>query len=271
MVSSIKNKSSNKNPLKRGSGGIINTLINKIPFEAHLPGYNYCGPGTKLKKRLARGDKGVNELDEACREHDIAYSQSKDIGERHSADKILAEKAWKRVKASDSKFGEKVNAFLVTSAMKAKVKLGTGPVKKTKHKPKTKKSLKKIIQEAKTAIKGYKLGEKDAINIALKAARTLNRKRSKQSIKIPRVIPVPKTGGILPLIPIFAGLSAIGALSGGAAGITKAVNDAKNASEQLKESARHNKTMEAIALRGNGLHLKPYKQGLGLYLKPKNL
>ena len=48
-------------------------------------------------------------------------------------------------------------------------------------------------------------------------------------IKIPRVIPVPKTGGFLPLIPIFAGLSASGTLAGGIAGITKAVNEYKSA------------------------------------------
>ena len=85
------------------------------------------------------------------------------------------------------------------------------------------------------------------------------------------IIPLPKTGGFLPLlIPLFAGLSALGALSGGAAGIAKAVNDAKSAKDKLKESQRHNETMEAIALgkKGSGLYLKNYKSGLGLYLAP---
>lgn len=96
-------------------------------------------------------------------------------------------------------------------------------------------------------------------------------KKMHKKVKPPRVIEVPKTGGILPLIPIFAGLSALGALSGGAAGIAKAVNDAKAAKQELEESQRHNKTMEAIALRGKGLYLKPYKSGLGLFLKKKCL
>lgn len=39
--------------------------------------YNYCGPFTKLDKRLARGDKGINELDEICKQHDIAYRDAK--------------------------------------------------------------------------------------------------------------------------------------------------------------------------------------------------
>jgi hypothetical protein len=36
---------------KRG-GGFVNSLINKLPFELHIPGYNFCGPGTKLEERL---------------------------------------------------------------------------------------------------------------------------------------------------------------------------------------------------------------------------
>jgi hypothetical protein len=31
--------------------GFVNSLINKLPVELHLPGgYQYCGPGTKLKR-----------------------------------------------------------------------------------------------------------------------------------------------------------------------------------------------------------------------------
>jgi hypothetical protein len=87
----------------------------------------------------------------------------------------------------------------------------------------------------------------------------------RKSIKPPRIIKIPKSGGILPLIPIFAGLSALGALSGGVGRIAKAINSAKEARKQLEESQRHNKTMEAIAM-GKGLFLKPYRKGLGLFL-----
>lgn len=51
--------------------GFVNTLINKLPVELHLPGYKYCGPRTKLQNELNRGDLGVNLLD-ACKIHDIA-------------------------------------------------------------------------------------------------------------------------------------------------------------------------------------------------------
>lgn len=110
-----------------GGEGVVNSMINKLPFEMHLPGgYQYCGPGTKLDKRLKRNDPGINELDRACKEHDIAYSNSNDIDERNRADKILAEKAWKRVKSKDSGVGEKMAALGVTGIMKTKSKLGMG-------------------------------------------------------------------------------------------------------------------------------------------------
>lgn len=102
----------------------------------------------------------------------------------------------------------------------------------------------------------------DAIAVALKSA-----KKYKKKIKSPRVIPVPKTGGVLPLIPIFAALSALGSIAGGTGSVISAINKSRAAKQQLEESQRHNKTMEAIAM-GKGLHLKPYKTGLGLFLRP---
>lgn len=53
--------------------GFINKLINKLPFEFHIPGYKCCGPRNQLDKSLLRGDEGINPLDEACKLHTIAY------------------------------------------------------------------------------------------------------------------------------------------------------------------------------------------------------
>ncbi|GBP18887.1 hypothetical protein EVAR_20418_1 [Eumeta japonica] len=83
--------------------GVLNNLIDNLPFELHIPGYNYCGPGTKLQKRLARGDKGINKLDEACKNHDIAYWLHKDITNRNLADSKLAEIAHNRWNTSFTK------------------------------------------------------------------------------------------------------------------------------------------------------------------------
>lgn len=279
-------KKISKSRINRRSGtqgtGLLNKLIDRLPFEAHFPHYSYCGPGTKLQERLKRGDPPLNPLDAACKEHDIAYSQTKDTRARNQADLILAEKAWQRVLAKDSKLGEKIPAWLVANAMKTKAKLGMGM--KTDQQPKVKDSksqdnkkaakeeisLRDIIKRTKTALKLKKpTNVDDAIELALsEAKRCVAGKRAK--LPRTRVIRIPKTGGILPaLLPIFAALTSIGSIASGAASVAKAVNDAKNARQQLAESERHNKTMEAIAI-GKGLYLKPYKKGLGLFLRPKN-
>ena len=105
----------------------MNKIINELPFEMHLPGYNYCGPGTKLAARLARGDKPINPLDSACREHEIAYSKNREnMSNRNAANRVLADKAWQRVFARDASLGEKAAAYAVTNAMNVKSKLGMG-------------------------------------------------------------------------------------------------------------------------------------------------
>jgi len=103
-------------------GGLVDNLINTLPFEDHNPGYNFCGPGKKLQTRLERGDQRINTLYEACNEHDIAYSQSKALSDRHRADSILIDKAWSRAKAPNGSLGEKAAAYFVTTIMKAKKK-----------------------------------------------------------------------------------------------------------------------------------------------------
>lgn len=238
-------------------GGLINSAINHLPFELHLPGYNFCGPGTRLKERLFRGDKGVNELDKACMLHDIAYSNSNNIEDRHKADTILLNMAKQRLKSRNAAKGEKLASWIVKKVMKSKLKLGAGV-----------KRFKSVVSEIKSQLKKLKpKNTHSAIQCAYAVAKKLLSKKDK--IRLPRMISVPKTGGILPLIPIFAGLSALGALAGGAAGIAKTVNDYKSAKSNLLESQRHNKVMESIAL-GKGLYLRPYKKGSGLFISSKS-
>lgn len=267
MLDCNKKRISPKKPVK--GSGIVNSLINKLPVELHLPSYNYCGPGTKLEKRLARGDAGINSLDSACKDHDISYqSNLGNINSRHNADKILAEKAWQRVKSKDATIGERAAALLVTNMMKAKVKMGLGlKIKKNKN-TKGNLAFKSALSVTRKVLKQKKPKTlKTAIKAALDTAKRIF-KNTKNFITTPRVIPVPKSGGALPfLIPLFAGLSAIGALAGGASGIARAVNASKDAQKKFSEGERHNRTMEAIAI-GRGIHLKPYKNGYGLYFKP---
>lgn len=120
-------------------GKLVNTAIDALPIELHLPGgYQYCGPGTKLKDRLARGDPGINKLDEACKLHDIAYSKYSDSERRSIADRALAEKAWQRVKSSDAGLGERTAALAVAAAMKAKTSIGGGSRRRRSKKVKVK-------------------------------------------------------------------------------------------------------------------------------------
>lgn len=234
-------------------GGLLNSVINNLPFELHLPGYNYCGPGTRLKERLLRGDRGVNALDEACMQHDIAYSNHSNLHERHKADLQLLDMAKQRVKSKNAGTGEKLASWLVKNVMKSKIKMGAGI-----------KGFKSVVSKIRAKLKKFApKTDKSAIKFAYLAAKKLIPKSAR--VRLPRIIPIPKTGGILPLLPIFAGLSALGTLAGGAAGIAKAVNDYKSANQNLKESHRHNKMMESIAL-GKGLYIKPYKKGSGLFL-----
>lgn len=208
----------------------------------------FCGPGTKLKQRLARGERGVNQLDELCRSHDIAYDQSESLADRHKADEILQEQAWKLVKSRNTGLKEKIAAYGVTNAMKAKRKLGAGC------------QFKSIVGVAKKAIMRNTVdGISDYAKLAKMGLMAAKKQIKKKKIAVkPRIIKVPKTGGMLPLIPILAGLSAIGSLMGGVSNIVKTAHDLKSS----RSTPVH---------LGNGLYLKPYKGdsyiiGKGLFL-----
>lgn len=259
---------SRRSTVGRRGGGLINTLINKLPFELHLPGYKYCGPGTRLHSRLARGDKGINPLDEACKAHDIDYSQSNDLRDRHKADRLLGETAWGRVRSKDASFGEKTAALTVAGIMKGKTKLGMGGRRRKARRGKVRKGRPISFNEAVRIARKRIGGNVDAKSLT-KAARSAVAALGNKSIRAPkhRIVPIPKKGGFLPLIPIFAALGALGSLGGGAAAVAKAVHEAKVAKETLEETKRHNQAMEASSV-GKGLYLKPYKKGFGLYLQP---
>lgn len=137
-------------------GKILNRSIDLLPIELHVPGYQYCGPGTRLQQRLNRNDPGINKLDQACKEHDIAYSKYSDSNQRAIADKQLADKAWQRVTSSDASLGERATAYAVTNIMKVKNKLGGGKTNKKKKDKKRKracKAVKKVLVKAIRRIK----------------------------------------------------------------------------------------------------------------------
>lgn len=99
---------------------LLNDMIDLVPFELHVPGYRFLGPGTALETRLERGDKPLNPLDEAAKCHDIVYSK-KNKSDRASADRTLAEKAFLRLLADDASRSEKSAALLTVCCMLSKI------------------------------------------------------------------------------------------------------------------------------------------------------
>lgn len=221
-----------------------------------------------MDERLARGDKGVNGLDELCKTHDIAYATHKDSAERYKADKELSKGAVKRIFAKDSSLGERAAALFVTSAMKAKTglsKFGMGFSKSKKGKCSKTIKFETLVKDVRSGIKRAKAKTIGAtIQAALRSAKKAKKGRR---IKIPRIIKVPKiTGGILPILPIIAGLSAVGSLIGSTASVVKTMKYIKNSKDHLLEQARHNRALEQKV--GHGLYLGTQKKGRGLYLRP---
>ena len=96
----------------------VQHLLNKTGIEFHWPGYQYMGPGAHLKKRLARGDPGINRLDRIAKAHDIDYDKAKDLKDKWEADRKMIAKI-------DKLPGSKsLTERIVRRIMKTKLRLG---------------------------------------------------------------------------------------------------------------------------------------------------
>ena len=93
------------------SGSGFGTRLTNLP-------YSYSGPGTKYKMRVARGDKGINPLDVAAKEHDRVYADKLATKEEiRKADLVLE----KTAEAVAKKYPELwKDAMFVANAFKAK-------------------------------------------------------------------------------------------------------------------------------------------------------
>lgn len=289
------NKRKQKNKDKEGYG-LVDYIVNKLP-EIHIPGYQYCGPGTDLQKRLTRGDPGVNKLDQACKDHDIVYEKVENSEGRREADKTLVARAFPRVYSQDAQLGERAAALLTTGLMGAKIglsKIGLGlcnsktrrskkmkvrrpkavkkkrsskqGAKRQKKRNRPKKSLRKsipfggLVRGVKASIKKFKLKSLslgDTIKAAIRCAKDLKRNKT---AKISRVLKLPKFGGsVLPFIPILGALSAVGSIPASAVAIIKAIKKIIRATQN---------TSGGETKIGKGLYLMRSAKGAGFYLKP---
>ena len=103
---------------QRGGKFDVQHLLNKTGIEFHWPGYQYMGPGTHLKKRLARGDPGINRLDRIAKAHDIDYDKAKNLKDKWEADRKMIAKI-------DKLPGSKsLTERIVRRIMKTKLRLG---------------------------------------------------------------------------------------------------------------------------------------------------
>ena len=67
----------------------VHKMLEKTGTEFYWPGYQYVGPGTKLKNCVARGDPGINRLDRIAKQHDIDYSNALHLQDKHKADRTM--------------------------------------------------------------------------------------------------------------------------------------------------------------------------------------
>ena len=129
---------------RKTGGSLINTLLNKLPMpEVHLAlpktmqseyrpsgsfnnirKYSFCGPFTKIKKRIAEAYKGINKLDDACLQHDLVYTGTSDVKDRNRADDNLASKAAQLITETSTPDYEKQDSRPVTGVMATKPRFG---------------------------------------------------------------------------------------------------------------------------------------------------
>lgn len=267
--------------------GLINSLINNLPFEAHPPSYRFLGPGTKLEERLARGDKPLNKLDALARDHDIAYHENKDLKTRHDADYRLQEQAWHRVLDPKASLGERSMAYITTNLMKAKRKLGAG-VRKNKST--------QYIAHPVNLLEIDKMGiisaseRRKPIEIELNLGRTKDsvmnetslpltfyqikklkkaRKEGKSKIKLKlsaKQVQHYKQGGFLPML--LAAAPAVAALGALGNSVYNSYQNKKNNDRLFEEQVRHNKVLEGRGLSENRRARKSRGTGVIMNRKP---
>ncbi len=115
-------KSAPANALRNTYGKFMNNNPNWRPGfagEVHMIDdrgvtYNYCGPNTNVAARVKRGDPPINQLDAACKRHDIAYATTKNKSDVRRADQTF-------LKEVSQSRGNRFRKKLVKGIFKAKM------------------------------------------------------------------------------------------------------------------------------------------------------
>ena len=122
--------------IKAQKGGLLlNKAINYLPFEMHLLGHNFTGPGTKLKKRLnqdltqKKWSKHVNRVDKVAYHHDLCYLENDDTAIRNA---VCDKNMLKELKGIyNPSLRERLDKSIVSKPIGTKVKFRMGVKKKS--------------------------------------------------------------------------------------------------------------------------------------------
>ena len=111
-------------------------MVNKLPFEKHLPGHNFTYPGKKLYKRFnpdgtpKEWSISINRIDNAAYHHDLCYSKDDGTKTKNEVcDKTMLGELNGIVNQS---LGKRIDKSIVEKLIKAKVNFGLGHPVKTK-------------------------------------------------------------------------------------------------------------------------------------------
>ena len=111
--------------------------MNKLPFEIHLPGHNFTGPGIKFNTRLnpdgtpKEWSMPINTVDNAAYHHDLCFSKHDDAKPRNAiCDKtMLGELSG----IFNPTLRERIDKSIVGKLIRVKVNFGfEAPIKATK-------------------------------------------------------------------------------------------------------------------------------------------
>ena len=107
-------RKSQKKRVTKQNGKGVGEFFQSSGIEWHVPGYQFLGPGTKFREREARGERGINALDNLAYHHDKAYNTNPaySLG-RLQADKTMINKTEQLVNSNAIPLSTKILAKTV--------------------------------------------------------------------------------------------------------------------------------------------------------------
>lgn len=118
---------------EKSGKGVVNAAISKLPFEMHLPGHQFTGPGTQLLRGKTRlnpdlspkpWSKPINRVDQSALEHDVCYLKNPDTETRNKVCDANMIKALDDI--PNPTIRERMERAIVKPIIKAKKTFGMG-------------------------------------------------------------------------------------------------------------------------------------------------